>query len=183
MAIVSQYFGPPGATFESGISKTTAIIEFPSLREAIYARVNDKEYNPGMIEADGTPIENKIIRDFRVIEAPQNWMKPGWGYWLVWVRKVIDKDTWIGKVIPAWEGYVKSGSCIVHHLKTPQAVFEDGKMFPFAICEFPSLEEAINARNSKDYKEGVLAVGGKPVEEMVLRDFRIIEGTKSLFLI
>ncbi len=54
-----------------------------------------------MIEADGTPVENKVIRDFQIIETESGWMNPGHGYWLVWVRELIDKDSWIGKIMPA----------------------------------------------------------------------------------
>lgn len=53
---------------------------------------------------------------------------------------------------------------------------EDGRMLPFALCEFPSLQDAINARNSDEYNKDVLGSAGKPVEEMAIRDFRIIEG-------
>ena len=103
-------------------------------------------------------------------------MKPGHGYWLVWVREFIDKDNWIGKVMPAWQEYVASGACKVHHLKPPHMVLEDGRMFPFALCEFPSLQAAIDARESDEYNIDVLGAAGKPVHEMVTRDFRIIEG-------
>ena len=169
-------FTPPEAVYESGISKTTAVIEFPSLEEAVYARTKDSSYYQGVIEADGTTVENKVIRDFRIIETEGGWMKPGHGYWLVWVREFIDKESWINKVMPAWQEYVASGACIVHHLKPPHMALEDGKMLPFAICEFPSLQAAIEARDSDDYNKGVLGAAGKPVHEMVTRDFRIIEG-------
>ena len=90
------------------------------------------------------------------------------GYWLVWVRKLIEKDRWISKVMQTYEDYVKSGSCIVHYLKTPHAVFEDSKVFPSSICKFPSLEKAVSTVKSKDYMEGILAAVRKPVDEMVL---------------
>ena len=60
-------FGPPKAVYESGIEKTTAVIEFPSLDQAVHARTEDPDYYQGVIEADGTPVENKVIRDFRII--------------------------------------------------------------------------------------------------------------------
>ena len=41
------------------------------------------KYYQGVIEADGTPVESKVIRDFRIIETEGDWMKPGYGYWLV----------------------------------------------------------------------------------------------------
>ena len=91
-------FAPPAAVYESGISKTTAVIEFPSLDEAVKARTKDASYFQGVIEADGTSVESKVIRDFRIIETEGGWMKPGHGYWLVWVREFIDKDNWVGKV-------------------------------------------------------------------------------------
>ncbi len=169
-------FAPPKAVYESGISKTTAVIEFPSLDEAVHARTEDSNYHQGVIEADGTPVENKVIRDFRIIETESGWMKPGHGYWLVWVRELIDKDSWIGKIMPAWQEYVASGACKVHHLKPPHMALEDGRMLPFALCEFPSLKAAIDARNSDEYNKDVLGAAGKPVHEMVTRDFRIIEG-------
>tara|TARA_Y200000002_G_scaffold77723_1_gene61197 strand:+ start:3744 stop:4373 length:630 start_codon:yes stop_codon:yes gene_type:complete len=169
-------FAPPAAVYESGISKTTAVIEFPSLDDAVHARTRDSSYFQGVIEADGTPVENKAIRDFRIIETEGGWMKPGHGYWLVWVREFIDKDNWIGKVMPAWQEYVASGACKVHHLKPPHMALEDGRMFPFALCEFPSLQAAIDARESDEYNKDVLGAAGKPVHEMVTRDFRIIEG-------
>jgi hypothetical protein len=53
---------------------------------------------------------------------------------------------------------------------------EDGRMFPFALCEFPSLQAAIDARESDEYNKDVLGAAGKPVHEMATRDFRIIEG-------
>ena len=170
------FFAPPKAVYESGISKTTAVIEFPSLDEAVQARTKDSNYYKGVIEADGTPVETKVIRDFRIIETEGGWMKPGYGYWLVWVREFIDKDCWIEKIMPAWEEYVASGACKVHHLKPPHMTLEDGRMLPFALCEFPSLEAAIDARNSDEYNKDVLGAAGKPVHEMVTRDFRIIEG-------
>ena len=88
-------FGPPKAVYESGIEKTTAVIEFPSLDQAVHARTEDPDYYQGVIEADGTPVENKVIRDFRIIEVEDGWMKPGHGYWLVWVREFKDKDSWL----------------------------------------------------------------------------------------
>lgn len=169
-------FGPPKAVYESGIEKTTAVIEFPSLDQAVYARTEDPDYYQGVIEADGTPVENKVIRDFRIIEVEDGWMKPGHGYWLVWVREFKDKDSWLEKVMPAWKEYVASGACKVHHLKPPHMAVEDGRMLPFALCEFPSLQDAIDARNSDEYNKDVLGAAGKPVEEMAIRDFRIIEG-------
>ena len=169
-------FGPPKAVYESGIEKTTAVIEFPSLDLAVHARTEDPDYYQGVIEADGTPVENKVIRDFRIIEVEDGWMKPGHGYWLVWVREFKDKETWLEKVMPAWQEYVASGACKVHHLKLPHMAVEDGRMLPFALCEFPSLQDAINARNSDEYNKDVLGAAGKPVEEMAIRDFRIIEG-------
>ena len=169
-------FAPPAAVYESGISKTTAVIEFPSLDEAVKARTKDASYFQGGIEADGTSVESKVIRDFRIIETEGGWMKPGHGYWLVWVREFIDKDNWVGKVMPAWQEYVTSGACKVHHLKPPHMALEDGRMFPFALCEFTSLQAAIDARESDEYNKDVLGAAGKPVHEMVTRDFRIIEG-------
>ena len=109
-------FGPPKAVYESGIEKTTAVIEFPSLDQAVHARTEDPDYYQGVIEADGTPVENKVIRDFRIIEVEDGWMKPGHGYWLVWVREFKDKESWLEKVMPAWQEYVASGACKVHHL-------------------------------------------------------------------
>ena len=169
------YFGPPAATFEAGISKTMAIVEFPSLEQALNVRAEDAEYNPGMIEADGTPVENKVIRDFRITDVSSGWMKPGHGYWIVWIREIKDKES-LAKVMPVWEEYVESGACVVHHLRPPQAVYEDGRMLPLAVCEFPSLQAALDARNSKEYVQGVIGAAGKPVEEIATRDFRIIEG-------
>ena len=128
------------------------------------------------IRDSGTPVENKVIRDFGIIEVEDGWMKPGHGYWLVWVREFKDKETWLEKVMPAWQEYVASGACKVHHLKPPHMAVEDGRMLPFALCEFPSLQDAINARNSDEYNKDVLGAAGKPVEEMAIRDFRIIEG-------
>ena len=78
--------------------------------------------------------------------------------------------------MPAWQEYVASGACKVHHLKPPHMAVEDGRMLPFALCEFPSLQDAIDARNSDEYNKDVLGAAGKPVEEMAIRDFRIIEG-------
>ena len=112
-------FSAPKAVYESGIEKTTAVIEFPSLDQAVHARTEDPDYYQGVIEADGTPVENKVIRDFRIIEVEDGWMKPGHGYWLVWVREFKDKDSWLEKVMPAWQEYVASGACKVHHLKPP----------------------------------------------------------------
>ena len=65
-----------------------------------------------MIEADGTPVENKVIRDFRITDIPSGWMKPGHGYWIVWVREIKDKES-LAKVMPVWEEYVASGACTV----------------------------------------------------------------------
>ena len=50
-------FGPPKAVYESGVEKTTAVIEFPSLDQAVHARIEDPDYYRGVIEADGRQLE------------------------------------------------------------------------------------------------------------------------------
>ena len=81
--------------------------------------------------------------------------------------------------MPVWEEYVASGACTVHYLRPPHAVYEDGCMLPLAVCEFPSLKAAIDARNSKEYVHDVIGAAGKPVEEIATRDFRIIEAPNT----
>ena len=77
--------------------------------------------------------------------------------------------------MPAWKEYVDSGAWKVLHLRPPKAAYEDGCTLPLAVCEFPSLQAAIDARESEEYVKDVLAVSGKPLEKMVVRNFRIIE--------
>ena len=52
-------------------------------------------------------------------------------------------------------------------------------MLPLAVFEFPSLQAAIDARNSKEYVQDVIGAAGKPVEEIATRDFRIIEAPNT----
>ena len=58
----------PKAVYESGIEKTTAVIEFPSLDQAVHARTEDPDYYQGVIEADGTPVENKVIETSELLK-------------------------------------------------------------------------------------------------------------------
>ena len=53
----------------------------------------------------------------------------------------------------------------------PQAVYEAGQKERVVITEFPSLQKAIAAHDSPDYKKALAALGDGAV-----RDIRIIEG-------
>ena len=114
-----------------------------------------------MIEVDGTPISNMVRRDFRITQLDSNWMKLGHGYLLVWVGEIKDKDNWTKRVMPAWEIHLAPGACKVNHLRPPEAAHEERTKLPLAVCEFPSLQAALNARSGKEYVKDVLEVFGK----------------------
>ena len=61
MVFAILFFGPPAKVYESGIQKTTAVTGFPSLEHAVNARTQVSNYYKGVIEADGTSVENKVI--------------------------------------------------------------------------------------------------------------------------
>ena len=54
-----------------------------------------------------------------------------------------------------------SGASKAYHLSLPQSAHEDGSTLPLAVCEFPSLESALEARNREEHTKDVLGISGK----------------------
>ena len=91
-------------------------------------------------------------------------------YWITAYRKISDPDRLVAyaklaplAIAPFGGRYLVRG--------TPAAAFEAGLKERIVISEFPSMERAIAAYNSRAYKEALQVLGDAEV-----RDIRIIEG-------
>ena len=91
-------------------------------------------------------------------------------YWITAYRKISDPDRLVAyaklaplAIAPFGGRYLVRG--------TPAAAFEAGLKERIVISEFPSMERAIAAYNSRAYKEALQVLG-----DAAVRDIRIIEG-------
>lgn len=91
-------------------------------------------------------------------------------YWITAYRKISDPDRLVAyaklaplAIAPFGGRYLVRG--------TPAAAFEAGLKERIVTSEFPSMETAIAAYNSRAYKEALQVLG-----DAAVRDIRIIEG-------
>jgi uncharacterized protein (DUF1330 family) len=91
-------------------------------------------------------------------------------YWITAYRKISDPDRLVAyaklaplAIAPFGGRYLVRG--------TPAAAFEAGLKERIVVSEFPSMERAIAAYNSRAYKEALQVLG-----DAAVRDIRIIEG-------
>lgn len=171
-AVKLHFMGKPSAVFEVGKEMGTVIAEFPSLDEAIKAR-NEGFYPEEVLKAAGKPIEDVAVRDFRIIEADEGLIEKGKGYWVAAVQEMKDAEA-MKPLLAKWKEYVDSGAFKLKFMGKPSAVFESGKEMGTVIAEFPTVADAIKARTEGFYPDEVLKAAGKPIEDVAVRDFRVI---------
>ena len=165
------HLAKPSAVFEAGKEENVAIVEFESLEAAIACK-ESKEY-AAAIAASGKTLDELVHRDFRLVELPEGWLRPGKGYWQVSVHAIKDADgygAYVGKFV---EGIVKKGLFGVNviYLGKPAKIYEAGIDENVALVEFESVEVAKAVKTSPEY---VACLDGKDPTDLATRDMRVI---------
>ena len=91
-------------------------------------------------------------------------------YWVVTYRKITNQEKWgaYAKIaVPALQG--SGGKLIARGM--PAKLYEKGINDRVVLVEFPSLQQAIAAHDTPEYKEALRALG-----DGAERDMRIVEG-------
>jgi len=91
-------------------------------------------------------------------------------YWVVTYRKITNQEKWgaYAKIaVPALQG--SGGKLIARGM--PAKIYEKGINDRVVLVEFPSLQQAIAAHDTPEYKEALRALG-----DGAERDMRIVEG-------
>lgn len=94
------------------------------------------------------------------------------GYWVSVYREIHDNDKLAAYAAIAGPAVAAAGGKFVIRGVAAHA-YEDGKLNRTVVVEFPSVEAAVAAHDSDEYKKALAALEGG-----VTRDFRIIEGTE-----
>lgn len=94
------------------------------------------------------------------------------GYWVSVYREILDEEKLAAYAAIAGPAVAAAGGKFVIR-GVAAAAYEDGKQQRTVVVEFPSVDAAIAAHNSDEYKKALAALEGG-----VVRDFRVVEGTE-----
>jgi uncharacterized protein (DUF1330 family) len=92
------------------------------------------------------------------------------GYFVVTYRKITNQEKWSAYAKLAAPAIQKAGGKFIAR-GMPAKVYEQGMNERVVLVEFPSVQQALAAHDSAEYKEALRALG-----DGAERDFRIIEG-------
>ncbi len=92
------------------------------------------------------------------------------GYVVVTYRKITNQEKWAAYAKVAGPAIQKAGGRFIVR-GMPAQTFEKGMNERVVIVEFDSVQKALAAHDSADYKEALKALG-----DGAERDFRIVEG-------
>ncbi|MFN2644075.1 MAG: DUF1330 domain-containing protein [Burkholderiales bacterium] len=91
-------------------------------------------------------------------------------YIVVTYRKITDQEKWGAYAKLAAPAIQKAGGKFIAR-GMPAKVYEKGMNERVVLVEFPSVQQALAAHDSAEYKEALRALG-----DGAERDFRIVEG-------
>ena len=91
-------------------------------------------------------------------------------YWVVTYRKITNQEKWGAYAKIAVPAVQKSGGNFIAR-GVPAKAFEKGMSERVVLVEFPSLQQALAAHDTPEYKEALRVMG-----DGAERDFRIVEG-------
>jgi uncharacterized protein (DUF1330 family) len=91
-------------------------------------------------------------------------------YWVVTYRKITNQEKWGAYAKIAVPALQNSGGKLIAR-GMPAKIYEKGINDRVVLVEFPSLQQAIAAHDTPEYKEALRALG-----DGAERDMRIVEG-------